>query len=121
MTQFVIYATSLPITPSLRRRTMGITSEVGAHELVVEWAPFRMANGVSEDELLAASETLQREFLTKQHGFVRRELLRGADGQWADLVHWENEAAANAVFAAAGESAICHEYFRLMAMPEGAD
>jgi hypothetical protein len=100
---------------------MGMTSEVAASELVVEWAPFRVAGGVTEEQLLAASEKLQREFLAKQPGFVHRELLRGADGQWADLVHWENEAAANAVFAAAGESPICQEYFRLMTIPEGAD
>jgi hypothetical protein len=100
---------------------MDVTTEEARPEVVVEWAPFRLAAGVTEDALLEASETLQRAFLAKQPGFVRRELLRGADGQWADLVQWENEAAANAVFAAAGESPICHEYFRLMALPEGTD
>ena len=100
---------------------MDVTKEETSQEVVVEWAPFRLAEGVSEEALLKASETLQEAFLANQRGFVRRELLRGTDGQWADLVHWEDEAAANAVFAAAGESAICHEYFRLMAMPEGAD
>jgi hypothetical protein len=100
---------------------MSATTMADHNAPVVEWAPFRLVDGVSERELLAASETLQREFLALQHGFVRRELLRGANGQWVDLVHWESEAAANAVFAAAGQSMVCHEYFKLMVMSEGTD
>ena len=88
---------------------------------VIEWAPFRLRDGVTEHELLEASETLQREFLAHQCGFVRRELLRGADGQWVDLIHWETEAAADAVLTAAGQSTICQQYFKLMVMPGGAD
>lgn len=88
---------------------------------VIEWAPFRLADGVTEQELMAASETLQREFVARQRGFIRRELLRGPDGQWADLVHWEDQRAAHDVFAAAMESPVCAEYFKLMVMPEGGD
>jgi hypothetical protein len=88
---------------------------------VIEWAPFRLADGVTEHELLVASETLQRDFVERQPGFIRRELLRGPDGDWVDLVHWEDEAAAQAVFSAAMESPVCAEYFRLMVMPETGD
>ena len=100
---------------------MDATKAIDSQDLVVEWAPFRLANGVTEDALLSASEVLQRDFLARQPGFVSRELLRGPAGQWVDLVHWENEAAANAVFAAVGDSPVCHEYFKLMDMPEGID
>jgi hypothetical protein len=89
--------------------------------VVVEWAPFRLVEGVGERELLAASDTLQRDFLAHQPGFVRRELLRGANGAWADLIHWSDEATANAALAAAGQSAVCQEYFKLILMPDGAD
>jgi hypothetical protein len=88
---------------------------------VVEWAPFRLLAGVSEQELLAASETLQRDFVARQRGFIRRELLRGADGAWVDLVHWEDQAAALAVFTAAMESPVCARYFKLMVTSEAAD
>ena len=100
---------------------MSAKNTTDVSELVIEWAPFRLAEGVTEGELLAASETLQREFVARQPGFVRRELLRGADGHWADLVHWESERAAHDVFAAAMESPVCAEYFKLMVMPEGGD
>jgi hypothetical protein len=85
---------------------------------VIEWAPFVLADGVDEATLLAASEALQREFLSQQPGFVRRELLRGADGQWVDLVHWASQEAAEAVMQNVAGSPACHRYFSLMA---GAD
>jgi hypothetical protein len=100
---------------------MSATRTSGDPRPVVEWAPFRLLDGVTEQALLEASETLQRDFLARQRGFVRRELLRGADGQWVDLVHWEDDAAAQTVFATAMESPVCAEYFKLMVMPEGAD
>jgi hypothetical protein len=100
---------------------MGVSNMVPDRELVVEWAPFQLADGVTEEQLLAASEMLQREFLARQPGFVRRELLRGRGGQWVDLVHWETAEAASAVFAAAGTSAICRAYFELMVAPAGVD
>jgi hypothetical protein len=100
---------------------MRVTRTSGEPRPVVEWAPFRLREGITEQALLEASELLQRDFLAGQPGFIRRELLRGADGQWVDLVHWADDAAAQAVFATAMESPVCAEYFKLMVMPEGAD
>jgi hypothetical protein len=88
---------------------------------VIEWAPFRLADGVTEAALLDASETLQREFLARRPGFVRRELLRGADGGWSDLVVWADQASADAVMSAVGESAACRAYFALMRGADAAD
>lgn len=90
-------------------------------QLVIEWAPFRLAPGVDEQTLLEVSEALQREFLQRQQGFVRRELLRGRDGQWADLVYWTDEASANAVMPAVGTSPACQAYFSLMVGADTSD
>ena len=87
--------------------------------VVIEWAPFRLRAGVTEAELLEASEAIQREFLGRQPGFVRRELARGADGLWADVVHWADGAAAEAAMAAAATSSACRTYFELMAGANG--
>ena len=89
--------------------------------VVIEWAPFRAAAGVSDEAIVAASEALQRDFLRHQPGFVRRELLRGADGQWVDLVQWRDQAAADAVVDAIGSSPACQAYFRLMDGADAAD
>lgn len=82
---------------------------------VVEWAPFQLASGVSEEQLLQASRELQEGFLAKQPGFVRRDLLRARDGGWIDVVYWADREAAEAAMKAAMESTTCHAYFKVMA------
>src|SRR3712207_9145306 len=62
--------------------------------------------------------TLFRSFLRHQPGFLRRELLRGADGQWANLVVWADEPSAMEAMQVAGASPACRTYFHLM---EGGD
>ena len=96
-------------------------SDTVKDDVVVEWAPFRLAAGAEEAALLEASDAIQRDFLRHQPGFVRRELLRGADGQWADLVVWTDEPAATAAVRAAASSAVCNAYFHLMAGGDSMD
>jgi hypothetical protein len=121
MTLSVIYASRVPSNLNRVEDDMTETRTPDPTGPVIEWAPFRLADGATEQELLVASETLQRDFVERQRGFIRRELLRGADGAWVDLVHWEDEAAAHAGFSAAMESPVCAEYFKLMVMPEAGD
>lgn len=83
-------------------------------DMVIELAPFAVKPGVTEAQVLEASEVLQRDFLAGQPGFVRRDLLRGDDGRWLDLVYWRDAASAEAVMAAAAASPVCHTYFGLM-------
>ena len=80
---------------------------------IVEWVPFQLTDGVTEDELLSASRALQDEFLAKQPGFVRHELLRSGE-EWADVVYWESREAAERAVQQAAESSVCHRYFQLM-------
>ncbi len=89
--------------------------------VVIEWVPFRTRAGVDEATLLAASDSIQHEFLERQAGFLRRELLRGADGEWVDLLYWTDEPSATAAMDAAGSSPICHAYFHLMEGSDSAD
>jgi hypothetical protein len=95
-------------------------SKNGQH-VVIEWAPFTLAEGVSEEQLLRASSELQVDFLAKQRGFVRRELLRGEDGRWVDLVYWADQASADEAMRRAMESSTCRAYFHLMAGAEQVD
>lgn len=83
--------------------------------LVVEWAPFTVRPGVSDAELAAASDVLQREFLAAAPGFVARDLLRGGgEREWVDLVLWRDRESAERVTKAAFESPVCLKYFALM-------
>jgi hypothetical protein len=89
--------------------------------MVIELAPFRLKPGVTDEALARASEDLQRDFLASQPGFLRRELLRGRDGEWMDLVHWTDDASASAVMGAIAGSPVCHRYFALMADADTGD
>jgi hypothetical protein len=55
-----------------------------------EWAPFPLAEGVSHPSQLAASDLLQPDLLSKQPGFLHRELFKDADGRWMDTVNWHS-------------------------------
>jgi len=87
--------------------------------VTIEWAPFKLGDGVDEARLLRASEGLQTGFLAEQPGFIQRELLKGQDGQWVDLVHWESEEAAARAMEQAANSPVCLEYFKLMVGANG--
>ncbi len=81
---------------------------------IIEWAPFTLAEGATEEELLGRSEELQAQFLAGQDGFIRRELLQGEGREWVDLVYWRDAAAVQQAIRRAAESPVCHRYFQLM-------
>ena len=53
-----------------------------------EIATFRLREGVSEDEFLAADARVQTEFYYQQDGLMRRTVARGTDGEWLEMTHW---------------------------------
>ena len=83
-------------------------------QTIVELAPFKLVDENSEGRLLEASTHLQNHFLTHQPGFIKRELLKGWDNQWLDIVHWENQESADRAMQAAMNSSACSQYFQLM-------
>jgi hypothetical protein len=82
--------------------------------VIVEWAPFELAEGFDEKALLQASEVLQKEFLSKQKGFIWRELLKGENNQWVDLVYWKSREDAEQAVKNAANSLVCRGYFQCM-------
>lgn len=82
--------------------------------IAVELAPFTLAPGSSPEDLLAASERLEREFLAGADGYRGRILMRREDGRYADLVFWESEDKARAAMARAAQSEVCRGYFSCM-------
>jgi hypothetical protein len=82
--------------------------------LVVEYAPYSLADGVTEERLIAASDAFQRDFLAHQPGFVRRETLKGQNGRWTDLVYWSSKEAVEKAVAAVEGNAACTAFFKLL-------
>ncbi len=64
---------------------------------IVEFVKFKQKEGTDEGNFLDASDAMLED-VSKFKGFIKRELLKGKDGFWADLVHWETmEDAQNAM------------------------
>jgi hypothetical protein len=83
-------------------------------EQVLEWAPFNLKPGVGEAALLQSSKDLQDEFLAKQPGFVRRELVKNGEREYVDLVWWSSMKAAMTAMEVVAKSPVCAKYFSLM-------
>jgi heme-degrading monooxygenase HmoA len=83
---------------------------------IVETARITLASGKTEADLVAASDTFQSAFLDRQPGFLRRELLKLDDREFLDLVHWQDQAAADAMMTEAMTSEACAAYFAVMDM-----
>jgi len=49
---------------------------------------FKLKDGVSAEEFLAASDKIQEKYLSKCKGFINRQLMM-IDGLWTDWVIWE--------------------------------
>jgi len=56
--------------------------------VVIDIHTFRLSDGVSEEDFLAADKRMQQEFVPNLEGFVRRTTARGADGRWAVVSLW---------------------------------
>lgn len=51
----------------------------------MEFATFRLKEGVTEDRLIELSNHLEAEFLSEQRELILHFLVRGADGIYADV------------------------------------
>jgi hypothetical protein len=87
---------------------------IDMEQQAIEWAPFSLKAGVSEVDLIRASDEMQRQFLAGQRGFRRRELLKRDSGGFVDLVRWQSRESAEAAMRVAGSNAACAGYFALM-------
>lgn len=81
---------------------------------IVELAPFTLQDGVSEAMLLEASHAVQKEFVEKQPGFIKRELIRKSEKEYMDLAHWVGKEHAKKTAQRAFENPVCLKFFSLM-------
>ena len=57
--------------------------------LTVELVTFKLIEGADEAAFLAAADAVMAD-IRRRSGYVNRELLKGDDGQWIDVVHWRS-------------------------------
>jgi len=86
--------------------------------LYIQLAPIRLRPGIDEAALIEASEAFDRDFVRKQSGVIRRHLVRGKAGGYADLVFFESREAAEKVWEAEASSPECAAFFAIMEAPD---
>jgi hypothetical protein len=79
----------------------------------LEIAVIKLAAGRTEAELISASNQFQK-FLAEQPGYLGRDLVRAADGSYADVVRWASRKDADTVGEKVSTSVDCQTYFSLM-------
>jgi len=84
------------------------------HEMVIEMAPFSLADGVNEAQMRAASERLERESLASVPGYLGRMLARRGEREYVDIVLWRSQEDAERMIEVARTSAVCASYFSCM-------
>ena len=74
---------------------------------------FTMKEGVSESDFLLVHEKYNREFVSKQNGYITHKLLVNGD-KWTDLVIWESMDDTQNTFEAVGKNAVAIEVMSLI-------
>ena len=84
---------------------------------VVEFVTFYLKKKVAVSDFLNMSDKFNKEFLSKQKGYVYRQLL--ADGEmWADMVVWETMDDAKTAISVSFNYVIAREYVAMLSFNE---
>ena len=78
-------------------------------------APFRLKEGVSEDDLVTASDEFEQQFVRRQKGVLKRILAKDGTGGYADIAFFTDAAAIDRVIEAEQSSEVCAAFFAIMA------
>ena len=87
--------------------------------MYVQLAPIHLKDGFDEKALLEASDVFEAAFVRKQRGILKRVLLKGKHGGYADLVFFESKDDADRVAELEASSEACHEFGRIIEAPDG--
>ncbi|MFK7803760.1 MAG: MBL fold metallo-hydrolase [Anaerolineae bacterium] len=74
----------------LRSSTSGQVTFPGAG--ATEVITVKLLDGSDADDFVAANQALEESYITKQPGFIAREVGVSEDGEWVIIVHWETAA-----------------------------
>jgi hypothetical protein len=77
-------------------------------------APFRLKDGISEDDLVKTSDDFEERFVQHQDGILRRIIVKDGDGGYADVVFFTDAAAIDRVLQAEQNSEVCAALFAIM-------
>ena len=61
---------------------------------MVEITTFKLNQGVTAKDFEKSARAMQKDFLEKQNGFIKRTLTVSEDSIWTDLVSWKDQQSA---------------------------
>lgn len=80
---------------------------------VIELVLFKTKSGVTKEKLVQAAKTATSAF-EQMNGFVSRDLAVDNEGQWTDILHWQDMQSALTAAQTAIEIEECRNYFALI-------
>jgi hypothetical protein len=83
------------------------------NNLTVELVEYKVKSGVDEDLFLKASEEIMKD-IRKLGGFVRREVVKGMDGIWFDILYWNSLSEAQEAAKKVMEHSSCLHFFQMI-------
>ena len=97
----------------IQLNTIISTKELTIMPNAVWFISYKLIEGVSQEDYLAASERVHNEILSKQKGFISWQVLKDGD-TWVDLVIWETPEDAKNAETAGQANPIAQEYYSYM-------
>lgn len=85
-------------------------------EKVVDIVNFKLVEGSSVTEFLAATQQMTDDFLKKQNGFISRQILQNEDN-WVDIDMWESQEAAMKAAQIMCENPSCGAFMAFLDQP----
>lgn len=82
--------------------------------IVVEVAMFKLNEGVTDYAFITEAEKVQESFLKNQKGYLDRELLKGEDGQWFDILHWQSMDEAQSAAQVMMQEPACQQFIKMI-------
>lgn len=80
---------------------------------IVELPSFTLKSGVSEADFLIVHEKFNRDFMSKQEGYISHKLLNDGD-KWIELAIWESMEHVQVAFKDIYKSDAANEYISLI-------
>jgi len=111
---FYIFAMLVSVLFSCNKNIKTENVDQSNKSQIIEYAPFVIKDSVSIEILLKSANDLQVNFLQKQVGFIKRELVKKSDNEFVDIVYWKSKEDAEKAGKNAANSPFCFSYFQLM-------
>jgi len=80
----------------------------------LEIAMYKIKNGVSEADFIQAGVEMEKNFIKKQKGFIKRTFAKSENGEWVDVIYWETMDDAMKASEAAMKSPVCAPMFGML-------